>query len=74
MQKRGGWGSNPSGGRAVYISSQSAAMSASQAAGATHLSEKNVQYTAEEAQILIPGLRVIKDFISKEEEENLLKV
>lgn len=75
MQRRGGWGNpNAGGGRAMYISSQSSTTPILNFAGPAQPVEKSVQYTAEEAQKLIPGLRVIKDFISKEEEEELLKV
>lgn len=74
MQRRGGWGSNsPAGGRVQYVSS-----SASPAAGSAVASYvapiDSCQYSAEDAQRLIPGLRIVKDFISKEEEEDLLKV
>jgi hypothetical protein len=73
MQRRGGWGGNAPGGRAQYISSSSASAAPAATAPAPDRSS-NIQYSAEDAQRLIPGLRIVKDFISKEEEEDLLKV
>ncbi len=80
MQKRGGWGSG-TGARVAYVSTvfatpSSAPLTPSQnsSANAAKSNEQYFQLSAEEAEKTIPGLRIVKDFVSKEEEENLLRV